>query len=271
MRSVAPVTAPTAEPFHVDQAKQHLRIDHTEEDVYVAGLVAAVRSECEAWRNECLVSQTLDLRLDDWPDDDIIIPRHPLASVSSITYVDTNGDTQTLATTVYTVDTYSRPGRIALAYQQTWPTVRSVINAITVRFVAGYVTPFTVDDSADTLTTSGRNFSDDDVVRLSLSGDQDARLPGGLQENVDYYVVSASGSSIQLSTASGGSAIDIKNAGNPGAFYLGEIPEHVKHGMLIRLADMYEHRESLVLERQVKTVPMSVEALYNTDRVYQLG
>ena len=270
MRSVALFTAPTAEPLHVDHAKQHLRIDHTEEDVYVEGLIAAVRSECEAWRNECLVSQTLDLRLDDWPDDDIIIPRHPLASVSSITYVDTDGATQTLATSYYTADTYSRPGRIALAYQQTWPTVRGVINAITIRFVAGYVTPFTIDVDADTLTTSGRNFTDTTVVRVSLSGDQDARLPGGLQENVDYYVISASGSSIQLSLTSGGGAIDIKDPGNPGAFYLGEIPEHVKHGMLIRMADLYQNRESTITQR-LSEVPLSVEALYNTDRVHQLG
>ena len=270
MRSVALVTGPTSEPLHIDYAKQHLRIDHTEEDVYVEGLIAAVRSECEAWRNECLVSQTWDLRLDGWPNDDIIIPRVPVASVSSITYVDTDGVTQTLATSYYTVDAYSRPARIALAYQQTWPTVRGVVNAITIRFVAGYVTPFDVDVTGDTLTTSGRNFSDDDVVRISLSGDQSAKLPGALQENVDYYVVSASGSSMQLSATSGGGAIDIKASGNPGAFYLGEIPEHVKHGMLIRLADLYENRESTMTQR-LSEVPLSVESLYNTDRVHQLG
>jgi hypothetical protein len=83
-------------------------------------------------------------------------------------------------------------------------------------------------------------------------------------------VVSASGSSIQLSATSGGTKIDIKDHGNPGAFYLGEIPEHVKHGMLIRLADLYEHRESTMAQR-LSEVPLSVEALYNMDRVHQLG
>ena len=132
------------------------------------------------------------------------------------------------------------------------------------------MTPFDVDVSADTLTTGGRNYSDDDVVRISLSGDQDARLPGALRENTDYYAVSASGSSMQLSAESEGSAIDIKDSGNPGAFYLGEIPEHVKHGMLIRLADLYVNRESTMTQR-LSEVPLSVEALYNTDRVHQLG
>ena len=67
------------------------------------------------------------------------MPRPPLQSVTSITYVDDAGDTQTLSSSLYQVDTKSQPGRIIPAYGESWPTVRSnTLNAVTVNFVAGY-------------------------------------------------------------------------------------------------------------------------------------
>ena len=59
--------------------------------------------------------------------------------MTSIQYVDDAGDTQTLSTSLYQVDTKSQPGRIIPAYGESWPTVRSdTLNAVTVNFVAGY-------------------------------------------------------------------------------------------------------------------------------------
>ena len=65
-------------------------------------------------------------------------PKAPLQSVSSITYVDTAGATQTLATSEYVVDGATHIGRIYSAYGATWPAVRCQPRAITVRFVCGY-------------------------------------------------------------------------------------------------------------------------------------
>ena len=39
---------------------------------------------------------------------------------------------------MYTVDADSAPGRIVPAYGEMWPTTRDQIDAVTVRFVAGY-------------------------------------------------------------------------------------------------------------------------------------
>lgn len=63
--------------------------------------------------------------------------------MTSVAYVDTAGNTQTLtANTDYTVDIYSRPARIVPAYTRTWPATRGHINDVTVTYVAGYGASF---------------------------------------------------------------------------------------------------------------------------------
>jgi len=62
-----------------------------------------------------------------------------LVSVGSIQYVDTDGATQTLAATEYTVDATQRaPGRIVEAFDKSWPDTRVTPNAVTVTFDAGF-------------------------------------------------------------------------------------------------------------------------------------
>ena len=69
-----------------------------------------------------------------------MVPVPPLQSVTSIKYLDTAGAEQTLASYTYRVDAVREPGRIALDYGKYWPSTYPVMNAVTVRFVAGYAT-----------------------------------------------------------------------------------------------------------------------------------
>ena len=66
------------------------------------------------------------------------LPRPLLVSVSSIKYVDSGGTEQTLADSVYDVDVYSEPGRVGLAFNQSWPAIRGDINGVEVIYIAGY-------------------------------------------------------------------------------------------------------------------------------------
>jgi uncharacterized phiE125 gp8 family phage protein len=61
-----------------------------------------------------------------------------LQSVVAITYVDGNGDTQTLDSSIYTVDGDSEPGRVYPAYGECWPAPRCIPKAVKVQYVAGY-------------------------------------------------------------------------------------------------------------------------------------
>lgn len=112
---------------------------NTTSDPQLSLLIASVRAAAELYLRRKLITQTLDLYLDEFPCEapwEIRLP--PLQSVASITYVDTSGAEQTLDAADYLVDAVSQPARIAPAYSSSWPSTRRQHNAVKVRFVAGY-------------------------------------------------------------------------------------------------------------------------------------
>lgn len=131
------ITPPATEPISVEEAKLHLRVDATDEDTPIARMIVTARQEAENLTRRALITQTLELGLSHWPER-INLPRPPIASVTSIKYMDTAGTLQTLDPSDYLVDNYSEPARIVPAYGKTWPLIRHQPNAILVRYVAGY-------------------------------------------------------------------------------------------------------------------------------------
>ena len=71
---------------------------------------------------------------------EIALPRSPLVSVTSVQYVDTDGNTQTMsASTDYTVKSYNGIGRIQLLDGKSWPSlVGGGAGVVTVVYVAGH-------------------------------------------------------------------------------------------------------------------------------------
>lgn len=136
------VAGPLSEPITLAEAKLHCKIDHYDDDELLIMLISAARQQAETKLNRRLITQTLDAYFDEFPSlYGCEIRLYPAQSITSITYVDINGTTQTLATDQYTVDIASQPARIARAYGVTWPYTRPQINAVKVRFVAGYGVP----------------------------------------------------------------------------------------------------------------------------------
>ncbi|MCR4301083.1 MAG: head-tail connector protein [Sulfuricaulis sp.] len=133
------VTVPAQEPIARAEAKLHLRETDSGQDARIDGLIVAARQWTEEYLRRVLIERTLDLSLDAFPVE-FSVPRPPLISVTSITYMDTDGATQVLATSGYRVDAVSEPGRITPAYGESWPSIRPVTNAVVLRFKAGYGT-----------------------------------------------------------------------------------------------------------------------------------
>lgn len=128
----------SAEIVTLEEAKDHLRVDSTAEDELIEALIRAARMAIEERTSRATVTQTWVMTLDAFPDEaEIRLPRPPLASVSSVQYVDANGDTQTFSPSNYSVVTRSLPGAIRLVYNATWPTTRAQPNAVTITYVAG--------------------------------------------------------------------------------------------------------------------------------------
>jgi len=140
------VTTPvTEEPVTSTEAKLHASVDGADWDDFFDEKIAAARIMTEARANRSLCTRTYTAKMDCFPyvcdgnwNLSIYLPWAPLASVTSIAYLDANGDSQTLATSVYGVDIYSEPGRIYLKNGQVWPTTLDQPDAVTIVFVAGY-------------------------------------------------------------------------------------------------------------------------------------
>lgn len=137
------VTAPTERVISVDDIRTHARIDAADEDTYLEGLSDAAEAEAEAYTWRKLLTQTWDQYFDGFAD-----PLHlrfpPLYTtdehngVTSVTYTDTNGDAQTLATSVYEVAEKDGIATVRRKYNQSWPTTLGHEDVVTVRFVCGY-------------------------------------------------------------------------------------------------------------------------------------
>ena len=145
--------APTVEPVSVDEIKSQLRIiDDDADNTTLSFYIQSAREFFETQTNRQLCTATWiatydffpgrkvdEYRPPGWRYGIIRLPRSPLASVVSVQYIDTNGDTQTLASTEYQVSTKSEPGRVAPARFKVWPITDPMsMEAVTVTFTAGY-------------------------------------------------------------------------------------------------------------------------------------
>ena len=140
---------PSEEPVTTSEAKQHLRVDTSDDDTYIDGLITAARQHVEQYLSRALVTTEYTMTLDHfspyiawWPvsmySSTIYLPRAPVQSVDEIRYIDDGGTQQTLASSRYRVDKTSLVARVTPAYAETWPTTRPVTNAVEIDFTAGY-------------------------------------------------------------------------------------------------------------------------------------
>ncbi len=145
------VTAPTDTAVNLAEAFEFLRIDDEDTDeALMYRLIRAATSEVEEYTGRALMSQTWDLKLDGWWRWTLDLPKAPLQSVTSVTYLDTAGDSQTWASSNYVVDAATgpdaNPGRLAKADGISFPDLDTTLAPVTVRFVAGYADRFSVPE-----------------------------------------------------------------------------------------------------------------------------
>jgi len=114
-----------------------LRTNTTDENDLIESYIAAARQTAELCLGRTLIDTSYTLTLDAFPPE-ILLLRAPIQSVTSIAYIDDNGDTQTLDSGQYQVDAASEPGRVIPAYGCSWPSTREQMNAVSVIYLAGY-------------------------------------------------------------------------------------------------------------------------------------
>ncbi len=131
--------APTFEPVSLGEGRGHLRLgDDTSEDALVYSYLMAARGHLEVVTGVRFATQTVKFRADGFRATEFELARPPLQSVTQIQYVDTDGTTQALPTSVYAVYPYGLSPMIALKPGQSWPSTRAQPDAVTITAVVGY-------------------------------------------------------------------------------------------------------------------------------------
>ncbi len=132
------VTPPEAEPVTLAELKAQLRVDHGDEDAIIEAKISAARRHVEDLTGRTLALATYEFFLDGFPAAEIEVPRSPLVSVDSVNFVAPNGSEVTVSPSEYEVDTASPTGWIVPHAGFSWPETMKRINAVRIRFVAGY-------------------------------------------------------------------------------------------------------------------------------------
>jgi len=130
--------AASAEPVTIEQAREwcHVEAGDSDHDGALNALIAGGRSHVEGYTSTRLASQTVAVKCDSFADMERL-PEAPVTSVSSITYVDADGATQTLSADVYEVRADGFETAIVLKYAQAWPSMQPG-SRITMTAVVGY-------------------------------------------------------------------------------------------------------------------------------------
>lgn len=116
---------------------------NTTSDPELVTWIKAAREHVEAFTHRRLLQQTWDWKLEGFPRGVLELPFPPATSITSVSYVDAAGDTQTWSSALYQTEIpagpQAGPARIYPIAGQVYPVTSSdVFAAVTVRFVCGY-------------------------------------------------------------------------------------------------------------------------------------
>tara|TARA_R110002012_G_scaffold3132_1_gene14660 strand:+ start:910 stop:1455 length:546 start_codon:yes stop_codon:yes gene_type:complete len=123
------------------EAKAHCVVEHNLDDAYLSGLIQAATAATESYTRTIITKRPITRAFDNFRKMRLYAP---LRSVTSITHIDDDGASQTVASGIYqvlgawTAENQSKIAEIVLAYDQDWPDTREQREAVTVSYVAGY-------------------------------------------------------------------------------------------------------------------------------------
>lgn len=136
---VAVVTPPAIEPVTVADVKLALHIDGTTEDTLITSWIKTGRELAEGFLRRALITQTVEVTLDDFPCVPVLLPRSPVQSITSVTYYDTDNVSATVDLNSLIIDTSCEPARIDLGFGEVWPAaILRPMSGVKIRYVSGY-------------------------------------------------------------------------------------------------------------------------------------
>ncbi|KAB2910823.1 MAG: hypothetical protein F9K29_24030 [Hyphomicrobiaceae bacterium] len=132
-------SGPEIEPVTLAEAKAHLRVDGTAEDVLISSLVVTSRLHIEAALGLALITQGWSYFIDAWPPGPhVVLPLRPVQSITGVRIYSPDESVETLPADTYLLDGQNVPARLIRRGALAWPAPRRTANAIEIAFVAGY-------------------------------------------------------------------------------------------------------------------------------------
>lgn len=135
------VTPPATDPVSLAEAKEHIHVDHNDEDVRIAGLILTATRKLDGQSGllgRCLISQTWRMTLDRFSNE-IVLPLPPCISVDRISYLNSAGDEVDVDAADYRVTGLGSldGARIRAARGKSWPNTFDTGSAF-VEFTCGF-------------------------------------------------------------------------------------------------------------------------------------
>jgi|GEM_PF-849881 len=248
---------PAVEPVTLVQGKAQARVETADEDASIGALITAARAYVEETTGRALVTQTWTWQHICWTSlfrgawsrmsrnawgSKVVVPRPPLQSVVSITYLDASNTPHTLPSTEYVV-TPGDPGTIEPSSTFSWPEIARAGYPITITFTAGYGAP------RETLSVSS-------VTYVDGNGDPQVIPPAD-------YTVTAGAVAFATAPVLPFTVHFVLVYGTVAA-----VPAPLTQAMLLLIKDWYDERGAIVTgtRAQVAALPHAVEALLNLYR-----
>jgi uncharacterized phiE125 gp8 family phage protein len=206
------ITPPTALPFDVSWAKDHVRSIDSREDLLIESWIRAATQYFEEITGRQVMTATWEAYLDATPlDTRIELPHPPLQEVLSVDYLSgddyvafTDGASPEVALwqSYAPQGAHAKRGWVELKTGQTWPVVTTSAQAIRIRYTAGYGdaeadVPDLVKAAILLMVANFEQFRSE--VHLSERSSKLEQLPFGMQQIIRGFLWSAA-STQQLRT-----------------------------------------------------------------------
>lgn len=131
---------PAQEPISYEEVRDGLRIDGDDEFKFITEAAISAREYCEKYLNRAVVEQEVTANFDGFTQELVFwLPfGSGLLSVTSVTYIDTDGNEQVLDTNVYILEQGINPGGLYLLLGKSWPTTQCQRNAVKIIYRVGF-------------------------------------------------------------------------------------------------------------------------------------
>jgi uncharacterized phiE125 gp8 family phage protein len=110
------LSGPAIEPITLAEAKAYLRVEHSDDDLPIAALIAAARIHVESQTRRALITQTWRIIRDGWPHDGrLSISPSPLQQILAARVYESDGTPLTIDTQAFVADKAAAPALVAFA------------------------------------------------------------------------------------------------------------------------------------------------------------